>query len=90
MSQEIGFSEFRKELAEWKTSQDDDDYCPNCWRKYIRRFRGERRKQEMFNSKATATRSVAENRKSPDGWFVMCTGCGTQVFALPAQEEAKA
>ena len=79
---------FRQKLSGWMTIE-SEDYCPDCWKKYLERF-SDRLDFNNMDASPTATRDIALSRKWADGFLVYCGdvfeydretfGCGTEVL----------
>ena len=75
----MSLNHFTDKLRGWKTSPDGEDFCPKCWEEYIDNVK----KQdvdiaEMMVKDGCDTATVAETRRSRDGWFTICCKCNQE------------
>lgn len=85
---EKGLEEFVEALKGWMRCS-GDDLCPECWHQLLLRHDKEMRKTIRSESAPLNEKSVAETRKSADGWHVICENyaeCKQEVF-IPYQEK---
>lgn len=70
------WGEFRKALEGWVWC--DADYCPDCYKKLIAKYREAGGKNLELNIQLIA--DAMDSRKVSDGWLVTCDDCGKSVF----------
>lgn len=78
------YPDFLKKLEGWWVNPDGEDYCPECFPKWLDKFEPEMRQITKEDSRRLddSKGGYARNRRARDGWFVICNGenCQRQVF----------
>lgn len=69
--------EFRKVLKKWHQSPDGEQFCPDCWGKYLNRIKPEDR--EGVKNDSDSLNKRLENCKYRDGYLAMCEECGKAI-----------
>lgn len=83
---EEALAEFRSKLGDklferWMTNADGEDFCPECWHKYITKFENkEIRSIVQRESEPTSDLEIAESRRLNNGYYVSCEDCDKEVF----------
>ncbi len=72
---------FREKLEGWMTSADGDDYCPDCWKKYLSQFDAQLQESVKKDAKPTAQKDIAKTRKILEGYQAICEKCAKEIFS---------
>ena len=77
---QTSLQEFKEVLDRegWRTA-DGEDYCKDCWIKYINIF-DEGDERDSIVRFSSPISEVAKTRKARDGWNVNCNECDNKVF----------
>ncbi len=66
------------------TSADGDDYCPDCWEKYLNQFDKNFQDAAKKDAKITAQKDIAKSRQCADGYQTFCAKCAKEIFSAKA------
>ncbi len=69
---------FKEALRDWRVSPDGEDFCPDCWPKYLNKF--DNKYREMIQDDSSPLSKYAETRKASNGWFALCEECKKDAF----------
>jgi hypothetical protein len=82
-------TKFKEMLKGWMTSPDGEDYCPDCWEKYLEKCGKEIEEMIKKTSHPAASwpkKVMEKTRKAADGWYASCEGCKKYIF-VPKEEK---
>lgn len=81
-----GLAEFQRQLEGWMTS-DGEDFCPDCWGKYLGSFASDENVIAGIQEDSTPTsqKEIAERLICAEGYFAICRGfpefdCTAKIF----------
>lgn len=82
------YTKFAETVRGWWT-YDGGDYCPECWKKFLRGLQDSVRNTIRLDARLLASPEFAEAHRCLAGYCASCEICFKDVFVASSEEEGK-